>query len=69
MKGKEFEITQKDIDDLEKFLTSAKYPVQFKPSKIDVILLKESKSYFTGQKSPEEVAKLIQNRVTIVLNE
>jgi multiple sugar transport system substrate-binding protein len=69
MKGKEFEITQKDIDDLEKFLTSAKYPVQFRPSKIDVILLKESKSYFTGQKSPEEVAKLIQNRVTIVLNE
>ncbi|TCZ77833.1 extracellular solute-binding protein [Paenibacillus albiflavus] len=69
LKGKEFEITQKDIDDLEKFLIDAKYPVQFKPSKIDEILLKESKAYFTGQKSPEEVAKLIQNRVTTVLNE
>lgn len=69
LKGKEFEITQKDIDDLEKFLNDAKYPVQFKPSKIDEILLEESKAYFTGQKSPEEVAKLIQNRVTTVLNE
>lgn len=69
LKGKEFEITQKDIDDLEKFLIGAKYPVQFKPSKIDEILLEESKAYFTGQKSPEEVAKLIQNRVTTVLNE
>lgn len=69
MKGKEFEITQKDIDDLEKFITGLKYPVEFKPSKIEEILLKESKAYFTGQKSPEAVAKLIQNRVTTVLNE
>ncbi|WP_442602441.1 ABC transporter substrate-binding protein [Paenibacillus sp. KN14-4R] len=68
-KGKEFDITQKDIDDLEKFITGLKYPVEFKPSKIEEILLKDSKAYFTGQKSPEEVAKLIQNRVTTVLNE
>lgn len=69
MKGKEFEITQKDIDDLEKLITGLKYPVEFKPSKIEEILLKESKAYFTGQKTPEAVAKLIQNRVTTVLNE
>ncbi len=69
MKGKSFEITQKDIDDLDRFLTGAIYPVQFKPSKIDEILREESKAYFTGQKSMEEVAKLIQNRVTTVLNE
>ncbi|MCR8844455.1 ABC transporter substrate-binding protein [Paenibacillus sp. SC116] len=69
LKGKEFKVTQKDIDDLEKFITRLKYPVQFKPSKIEEILLEESKAYFTGQKSPEAVAKLIQNRVTTVLNE
>ncbi|BBI34298.1 ABC transporter substrate-binding protein [Cohnella abietis] len=69
MKGKVFDITQKDIDDLDKFLTGAIYPVQFKPSKIDEILREESQAYYSGQKSPEAVAKLIQNRVTSILNE
>lgn len=69
MKGKVFDITQKDIDDLERFIKGAIYPVQFKSSKIDQILIDESKAYFSGQKSPEAVAKLIQNRVTTILNE
>jgi len=69
MKGKKFEITQKDIDDLDKFLTGAKYSVQFNNSHIDDIIREESLAYFTGQKTPEAVAKLIQNRVTTVLNE
>ncbi|GKU77354.1 ABC transporter substrate-binding protein [Paenibacillus sp. L3-i20] len=69
LKGIIYEITQADIDDLNKFLTHAKYPVQFKESKINEIIIEESEGYFKGQKSPEEVAKLIQNRVTTVLNE
>lgn len=69
LKDKVFEITQQDIDDLEKFLAGAKYPVQFKPSKVDEIIREESKAYFSGQKPPEAVAKLIQNRVSTVLNE
>jgi multiple sugar transport system substrate-binding protein len=64
-----YEITQKDIDELEKFLTTAKYPVQYKDSKVIEILMEESKAYFSGQKTPEAVAKLIQNRVTTVINE
>lgn len=69
MKGKVFEITQKDIDDLDKFLTGAKYSVQFNNTHIDDIVREESLAYFAGQKTPEAVAKLIQNRVTTVLNE
>ncbi|RAV14849.1 ABC transporter substrate-binding protein [Paenibacillus contaminans] len=38
-------------------------------SKINSILFKELTSYFAGQKSGEEVSKLIQNRVTTYLNE
>ncbi|OAB25573.1 ABC transporter substrate-binding protein [Paenibacillus macquariensis subsp. defensor] len=64
-----YEITQKDIDELERFLTTAKYSVQFKDSKVIEILMEESKAYFSGQKTPEAVAKLIQNRVTTVINE
>ncbi|MBD8497904.1 ABC transporter substrate-binding protein [Paenibacillus arenosi] len=69
LKGKEYEVTQKDIDEMERLISSLKYSVEFKPSKIEEILLGESKAYFTGQKSPEAVAELIQNRVMTVLNE
>ncbi|GKU77355.1 ABC transporter substrate-binding protein [Paenibacillus sp. L3-i20] len=69
LKGVIYDITQEDIDELEKMLNNAKYPVQFKESKINEIITEESYAYLTGQKSPEEVAKLIQNRVTTVLNE
>ncbi|MDT8978838.1 hypothetical protein RQP50_21610 [Paenibacillus sp. chi10] len=37
--------------------------------KLYSIVGEEAKSYFSGQKSAEEVAKLIQNRVTTYLNE
>ncbi|OAB29604.1 ABC transporter substrate-binding protein [Paenibacillus macquariensis subsp. defensor] len=69
LKDAMYEITQKDIDELEKFLTTAKYLVQYKDSKVIEILMEESKAYFSGQKTPEAVAKLIQNRVTTVINE
>lgn len=69
MKGQSFKITQQDIDDLEKFLNGAAYPLQFKPSKINEIITAEAQAFFTGQKSADEVAKLIQNRVTTYLNE
>ncbi|WP_221226432.1 ABC transporter substrate-binding protein [Paenibacillus endophyticus] len=69
MKGKSFEITQQDIDDLDHFLIGAAYPLQFKPSQIDEIIAVETKAFFTGQKSAKDVAKLIQNRVTTYLNE
>lgn len=38
-------------------------------TKVLSIIREESSSFFSGQKSAEAVAKLIQNRVTIVLNE
>ncbi|OPH51181.1 hypothetical protein BC351_35620 [Paenibacillus ferrarius] len=69
MKGKSFKITQQDIDDLGKFLNGAMYTPQFKPSKIDEIITAEAQAFFTGQKSADEVARLIQNRVTTCLNE
>ncbi|WP_028594577.1 ABC transporter substrate-binding protein [Paenibacillus assamensis] len=69
LKGVVYDITQADIDELDKFLVNAKYPVQFKESKINEIITEESHAYLTGQKSAEAVASLIQNRVTTVLNE
>ena len=69
MKGKIFEVTAKDIQGLDQFISEAIHPVAFKPSKVEEIISEESKAYFSGQKSAEEVAKLIQNRVTTFVNE
>lgn len=69
MKGKIFEVTAKDIQGLDQFVFGAIHPVAFKPSKVEEIISEESKAYFSGQKSAEVVAKLIQNRVKTFLNE
>ncbi|AJS59786.1 ABC transporter substrate-binding protein [Paenibacillus sp. IHBB 10380] len=69
MSGKVFEVTAKDIQGLDQLLSGAIHPVAFKPSKVEEIISEESKAYFSGQKSAEVVARLIQNRVTTVLNE
>ncbi|WP_227793400.1 ABC transporter substrate-binding protein [Paenibacillus guangzhouensis] len=69
LKGKVFDVTAQDLQGLEHFLADAIYSVEFRPSKIDEIITNESKAFFSGQKSAEAVAKLIQNRVTTLLNE
>ncbi|MNI65066.1 hypothetical protein D3C73_1205490 [compost metagenome] len=68
-KGKSYQITETDIQTLTTYLTGAIHPVEYKPSKVGEIIGQESQAYFSGQKSAEDVAKLIQNRVTLYLNE
>ncbi|NEW09040.1 extracellular solute-binding protein [Paenibacillus sp. SYP-B3998] len=69
LKGKTIKVTEADIQGLDKYISGAIYPVEFKPTKIQEIISNESKAFFSGQKSAEDVAKLIQNRVTTYLNE
>ncbi|MFC4808172.1 ABC transporter substrate-binding protein [Paenibacillus sp. GCM10023250] len=56
------------LDQLDDYLTGAVHAVG-KPSRIDEIVSEESEAYFKGQKSAEDVAKLIQNKVALYLNE
>lgn len=67
--GKVFTITAQDIEGLDTFLEEAKYPVAYNQDDVGEIIIEESKAYYSGQKSAETVAKLIQNRVSIYLNE
>ncbi|GMX66070.1 hypothetical protein Elgi_53410 [Paenibacillus elgii] len=69
LKGKTFQVTEADFQGLERHLSGAVYQVAFKPSKLEAIIIKESEAFFKGQKSAEDVAKLIQNRATTFLNE
>ncbi|MDG0793993.1 hypothetical protein OMP38_26595 [Cohnella ginsengisoli] len=56
------------LDLLDGIVTAAVHPVG-QSTKIGDIIREESKAFFTGQKSAEAVAKLIQNKVTTYLNE
>lgn len=69
LKGKTFQVTEADLQGLEQHLSGAVYQVAFKPSKLEDIIVKESEAFFKGQKSAEDVAKLIQNRATTFLDE
>jgi multiple sugar transport system substrate-binding protein len=68
-KMQEIKITEKDIQVLNTFISSAVYRGKSDSRKIGDILFEESPAYFTGQKSAEAVGKLIQNKVMLYLNE
>ena len=61
-------VTDQDFDNLEKLVSGAN-TLSISDSKVEEIAYEEAKAYFSGQKSADEVAKLIQNRVTTYLNE
>ncbi|MBW7458161.1 ABC transporter substrate-binding protein [Paenibacillus sepulcri] len=58
----------KRLDQLEANVTGAVHALG-KPSRIDEIVTEECQAFFSGQKSAEDVAKLIQNKVVLYLNE
>ncbi|QHT61302.1 extracellular solute-binding protein [Paenibacillus lycopersici] len=56
------------LDQLKGSLSEAVHWVRT-PSKIDETIMNESKAYFSGQKSAEAVAKLVQSKIDLILNE
>ena len=60
--------TQADIDGFIKVLETADSLVNYNES-ITNIILEEASGYFDGQKSAEDVAKVIQSKVQIYVNE
>ncbi|RRJ67148.1 carbohydrate ABC transporter substrate-binding protein [Paenibacillus oralis] len=61
-------VTEEDVRQLESILLQANHPI----ADIDigvVELFNESSAFFSGQKSAEAVAKIIQNKATTYLNE
>ncbi|NOU88761.1 extracellular solute-binding protein [Paenibacillus sp. LMG 31460] len=67
-KGGIVQISEKDLQILKTMITEASLPVTLR-NKVQTIIGEEAKAYFTGQKTAEAVAKLIQNRVTTYMNE
>ncbi|UQZ81266.1 Putative ABC transporter substrate-binding protein YesO [Paenibacillus konkukensis] len=61
-------LTDEELQSVREMIAEANSFTQ-SDAKVNSIVGEESKSYFAGQKSAEETAKLIQNRVTTYLNE
>ena len=61
-------LTQEDIDNYMNVLKSADKLVNYNES-ISNIIVEEAQSYFSGQKDAASVAKIIQSRVQIYVNE
>ncbi|WP_274650581.1 ABC transporter substrate-binding protein [Paenibacillus humicola] len=57
------------LEQLKSDVTGATHAVSYQSSQIEDIILDESAAFFSGQKSAEDVAKLIQNRAETYLNE
>ncbi len=60
--------TQQEIDTI-KFLIDKAKPACNHDEKIFMMIMEEAQAYFSGQKSAEEVAKIIQSRVDIYVSE
>lgn len=63
-----YEASQEDVDTVRELIEMADRKFQFHPE-IQNIISEEAEAYFAGQKSLEEVTALIQNRVSLYLEE
>jgi len=62
------ETVKKRVEAVEKLISETVFR-RFSDLKVLMIAMEEFNSFMSGQKSSEEVSKLIQNRVTTYLNE
>ena len=61
-------MTEEEIQELEDFLFSLNQPSVYNEDLLNIIK-EEAAAYYTGQKSAEEVSKVIQSRAKIYVNE
>ncbi|MBQ6889076.1 MAG: extracellular solute-binding protein [Lachnospiraceae bacterium] len=61
-------MTTEEIQEMENFLFALDQPIVYDENLMNIIR-EEAAAYFEGQKSAEEVAKIIQSRVKIYVNE
>ncbi|MBB6730442.1 ABC transporter substrate-binding protein [Cohnella zeiphila] len=68
-RGGTFPVTKADLQPLDDMLSGAAHPLDSLPGTIEQALFEETPAFFSGQKTAETVAKLIQNKATTYLNE
>lgn len=69
LKGASVQVDDARIERLNGYVNGAVHPVAYQSDKIGEIVYQETLAFFSGQKTAEAVAKLIQNKATTYLNE
>ncbi|QHW29554.1 carbohydrate ABC transporter substrate-binding protein [Paenibacillus rhizovicinus] len=70
LQGKDVKVDDAMLDGLNAYVNGAVHPVAAtKSDKVWEIVVEEAKAFYAGQKSAEDVANLVQNKVTTYLNE
>ncbi|NBD26288.1 ABC transporter substrate-binding protein [Paenibacillus glycinis] len=70
LQGATFQVDDAMLDGLSGYVNGAVHPVgESKSDKLWQMVVTDSKAYFAGQKSAEDVAELIQNKATTLLHE
>ncbi|MBW7455979.1 extracellular solute-binding protein, partial [Paenibacillus sepulcri] len=69
LQGKPFAVDAAALDQLDAIVNGEFHSAAPKSSQIEDTIIQESEAFFTGQKTAQDVAKLIQNKVTLFLNE
>lgn len=70
--GKAIEASEENLQPFTEMVSEARlrnYGYNDEHNMLSTIIAEEAKAFFTGQKSAEDTAKLIQNRIMIYLNE
>lgn len=66
----EYSVTEEEVKELEELITSTTVADPYSAGQVVYdIILEEAGAYFSGQKPLEEVAKIIQNRVQLYVDE
>lgn len=63
-----YAMTQEEADQLEKLIQNTTKTIE-RDDQVTQLVAEEAQAYFNGQKSAEEVARLIQSKVNIYVNE
>lgn len=61
-------LTQEDVQFIENFINSLHEPITYNES-VNNIIMEEASAFFSGQKTADEVANIIQSRLSIYVNE
>lgn len=67
--GASVKVDDANLERLTGYVNGAVHPVAYQASRLEELILQESAAFFSGQKTAEAVAKLIQNKATTYLNE
>lgn len=67
--GEKYKLTREEMEIIREMADNAYYDESFANSNINSIIAEETKEFLDQGKSPEETAKIIQNRVQLYLNE